>query len=78
MGWGYGVASDGREIGYSVQAKCDFPGCDIMIDRGLGWCCGSMHESANDDGCGKYFCSKHLPQERHDCEWIECEVIDDD
>lgn len=69
MGWARGEAADGRAIGYGVEAICDFPGCDEEIDRGLGYCCGSMHDSANDDGCGKYFCEKHRPMSVHGCAW---------
>lgn len=78
MGWAYGVATDGREIGYGVKAKCDFIGCVAVIDRGLGYCCGSMHESSNDDGCGKYFCEQHRPMSVHGCEWQDEDEDDDD
>lgn len=59
MGWGYGHNDEGREIGYNVEAKCDKPGCDKDIDRGLGYVCGGMHDGG-DIGCGKYFCGNHL------------------
>ena len=34
MGYSYYVI-DGMERGYGVVAKCDHPGCDAEIDRGL-------------------------------------------
>lgn len=57
MGWSYGTNSEGREIGYSVQATCDWPGCSAEIDRGLSYLCGEVH----DDGmfCNGYFCEDH-------------------
>lgn len=60
MGWGYGILPDGREVGYGVEARCDEPGCDADIDRGLGYLCGSMHGQDDGLGCGKYFCERHL------------------
>lgn len=59
MGWGYGHNDEGREIGYSVEAKCDEPGCGRDIDRGLAYVCGGMHDG-DEHGCGKYFCGDHL------------------
>lgn len=59
MGWGYGVNAEGREVGYSVEATCDEPGCEEKIDRGLGYVCGNMHDGG-EWGCGGYFCSAHL------------------
>jgi hypothetical protein len=59
MGWGYGVNTEGREVGYSVEATCDLDGCDAVIDRGLGYCCGGMHDGGK-HGCGRYFCGEHL------------------
>jgi len=32
----YGVF---RWSGYAVPAKCDMPGCDVAIDRGMGYRC---------------------------------------
>jgi len=58
LGWSYGINSEGREIGYSVQATCDWPDCDAKIDRGLSYLCGEM----SDDGltsCNGYFCEDH-------------------
>ena len=57
MSWAYGHDENGREIGYSVLAKCDQAGCDADIDRGLDYRCGVIHE---DNGCGLHFCHKHL------------------
>lgn len=59
MGWAHGVNAEGREVGYSVEAKCDRHGCVTKIDRGLGYACGGMHDGG-DHGCGGYFCARHL------------------
>ena len=59
MGWSYGINSEGREVGYSVQATCDHPGCETQIDRGLAYVCGGMHDGG-DYGCGRYFCGEHM------------------
>ena len=70
MGWAYCGKDDlGREIGYGIVATCDQPGCNEVIDRGLGCVCGGdrtrdgefapMHGAA-DGGCGRYFCGEHL------------------
>jgi len=60
MGWAYcGKDDSGREIGYGIEAVCDEPMCGKEIDRGLSYACGSMH-GGGDEGCGKYFCAKHL------------------
>lgn len=59
MGWGYcGVDKAGRPIGYVHQATCDHPGCDEVIDRGLGYACGGMH-GEDEISCDGYFCEKH-------------------
>lgn len=61
MGWMHcGTDSRGREIGYGVSARCDHPGCDVEIDRGLAYACGGMH--GTNDGCEGYFCEKHRNQ----------------
>jgi hypothetical protein len=63
MGWSHGVNSDGREVGYGVEATCDHEGCEAKIDRGLAYCCGAMHTGMRDEdrpGCGGYFCPNHL------------------
>ena len=31
---------NGRDQGYGVPAKCDHPGCDADIDRGIAYACG--------------------------------------
>lgn len=67
VGWSYCGEDDlGRPIGYSIEAVCDFPGCEAEIDRGLSYCCGGMH-GGGDDGCGRYFCPEHLAPYDHDC-----------
>lgn len=59
MGWSYGKSSEGREIGYAVEAVCDHPECNQKINRGLAYACGGMHE-ASDIYCERYFCEAHL------------------
>lgn len=59
MGWGYGINSEGREIGYDVSATCDHPGCNKEIHHGLAYVCGDMHDGGEHD-CGEYFCYDHL------------------
>jgi hypothetical protein len=60
MGWSLGFDhSQDRYIGYGVPAYCDHPECDEEIDRGLGCVCGGQ-PYGGDDGCGLYFCGKHL------------------
>lgn len=83
MGWAFCGEDDlGRPIGYGVEATCDFEGCDEKIDRGLGYCCGSMHNGDNDDGCGRYFCGAHQweGEQGHECTaraaWYERECAD--
>lgn len=59
MGWAHcGEDAYGREMGYSVVAKCDQKGCRRRIDRGLAYVCGGMHKGG-EYGCGGYFCEKH-------------------
>jgi hypothetical protein len=71
MGWAFcGTDDSGREIGYGVVATCDSPGCEAVIDRGLGYVCGPMHLSS-EWGCAKYFCEKHRYD--HGCEYPEPE-----
>ena len=57
MSWAFGIDSMGREVGYSVQAECDEPGCSVRIDRGVSHRCGLHH---GDHGCGYHFCEEHL------------------
>lgn len=56
MGWSVGY-ENGRDIGYGVPAICDEPDCEADIDRGLDYRCGEYNSN---EGCGLYFCSKHL------------------
>ena len=60
MGWGSGTTPSGRLVGYAIEGVCDEPGCDTKIDHGLGYLCGMMHGQDDEEGCGNYFCSKHL------------------
>lgn len=59
MGWSLGVNSEGRDVGYSVPATCDHPGCETDIDRGISYVCGCAPEGG-DHGCGLFFCGNHL------------------
>lgn len=59
MGWGHNVNAAGRDIGYLVNAECDQPDCQEVIDRGLYFCCGS-EAGGGEHGCGGYFCGAHL------------------
>ncbi|MGK4586191.1 hypothetical protein [Kitasatospora sp. HPMI-4] len=63
MGYAYYTVTrhDGIEIeaGYAVEAVCEQDGCTEQIDRGLDQLCGS-EPGAPEDGCGGYFCSRHL------------------
>jgi hypothetical protein len=60
MGWSIGFDEHwSRDIGYGVPAYCDHPKCDAEIDRGLSYVCGGQ-PYGGDDGCGLYFCEKHL------------------
>jgi len=68
MGWSLGFDDNWqRDIGYGVPAICDHPDCNEKIDRGLSYvCCNS--EPYGGDGCGLYFCDKHLSGEEGRCE----------
>ncbi|MFJ5070211.1 hypothetical protein ACIQC7_27760 [Kitasatospora sp. NPDC088556] len=46
------------EAGYNITAPCDRTGCTIQISRGLDALCGN--EPGGDDGCGGFFCDRHL------------------
>lgn len=46
---------NGRDQGYGVPAKCDHPGCNEDIDRGMGFACGGDPN----ENCGLFFCHKH-------------------
>jgi len=80
MGWGqYDVFGynprtqlyEGRPAGYYVSALCDVPGCLTVIDRGLGYKCGSQFslirsgEPEKGHGCGAYICIQH--ESDHGC-----------
>ena len=58
MGWKAGI-SNGRPVGYGIDAVCDFPGCEKEIDRGLWYACAGMH-GQQQYGCEKYFCEDHM------------------
>lgn len=61
MGWGScGKDSRGRNIGYMHAARCDHPGCNKKIDRGLAYACGGMHGDCGGSACEGYFCADHL------------------
>jgi hypothetical protein len=64
MGWAHCGTFEGREIGYGIEATCDFEGCETEIDRGLSYVCGTTH--GGDDGCGGYFCGDHLVTMDHE------------
>lgn len=66
MGWAYGESATGRDIGYGVVAACDYPGCEVEIDRGLSYVCGESHDPWR-WGCGGYFCEDHRNQDVHGC-----------
>lgn len=60
MGWSIGFDSTwNRDIGHGVPAYCDHPGCGAEINRGLAYVCDS-EQPYGGDGCGLYFCPKHL------------------
>lgn len=60
MGWSIGFDEHWqRDIGYSIPAHCDHPGCRRVINRGLAYVCGG-NPYGEPDGCGLYFCEKHL------------------
>lgn len=59
MGWEIGFDHNWkRDIGYGVRAYCDQPGCNVVIDRGLGFVCGG-EPYGGDEGCGLFFCGDH-------------------
>ena len=71
MGWAScGQDSRGRDIGYAHEARCDYPGCNRRIHRGVSYACGGMHgvgdvRSGDQDiewgdwNCEGYFCEAH-------------------
>jgi hypothetical protein len=65
MGWAVGYDTRwNRDIGYGVPAYCDEPECNEVIDRGLAYVCCNEEPYGGDEGCGLYFCSKHLYLDR--------------
>lgn len=60
MGWARGYSHEqGREVGYGIEAICDFPKCKARIDRGLDYACGGGHAGMSEGGCAHYFCRRH-------------------
>ncbi len=60
MGWSIGYDDNWkRDIGYGVPAYCDHPDCNEVIHRGLSYVCANEAPYGG-DGCGLYFCGKHL------------------
>ena len=60
MGWSVGYDEKWqRDIGYGVPSKCDHPGCDKVIDRGLTYVCCDEQPYGGEKGCGLYFCAEH-------------------
>lgn len=60
MGWSIGWDSNWqRDIGYGVPCRCDHPECGKYIHRGLAHVCGG-EPYGGEDGCGLFFCGKHL------------------
>lgn len=76
MGWSIGYDKNWqRDVGYGVPAICDFPKCNVEIDRGLGHVCGS-DPYGGEFGCGLYFCTEHLTYRKprgHDSEVQNCD-----
>ena len=62
MGWSHGIDPNrpegDQDIGYGVDATCDEPGCNVKIDRGLAYVCGS-NPFGEPHGCGGFFCEEH-------------------
>lgn len=58
MSWEIGFnENQNRDVGYSVTAICDHPGCTAEIDRGLGYvCCEDINHRAC---CGAFLCADH-------------------
>ena len=68
MGWAIGHDhKHDRDIGYGVPAKCDYPGCNADIHRGLAYVCGG-EPYGGEHGCGLYFCEDHQVGEHQTCE----------
>lgn len=60
MGWAFcgKNGQTGEEMGYGVEGICAEPGCNAVIDHGLGCLCGEMHEDP--ETCQRYYCGEHL------------------
>lgn len=60
MGWDIGFDTNWqRDVGYGVPSKCDHPGCDKDVDRGLGYVCADQEPYGGEHGCGLFFCEDH-------------------
>ena len=70
MGWSYGIV-EGKEVGYAVDATCEFLGCNKKIDRGLAYKCGD-YPGSGDDFCNGYFCYDHLVMTKNGQRCEEC------
>jgi hypothetical protein len=72
MGWSIGFDNNwNRDIGYGVPAICDYPECNEKIDRGLSYVCGG-DPYGGEDGCGLFFCNKHLAIENEHQQCKRC------
>lgn len=70
MGWAVGYDDNWRrDIGYGVPCKCDHPDCNEEIDRGLAHVCCGSEPYGGEEGCGLYFCGKHLAHYRKGKAW---------
>ena len=68
MSWSIGYDEKWkRDIGYGVPCKCDHPGCDAEIDRGLAFVCCDQQPYGGERGCGLYFCGdhQHMTEDHH-------------
>lgn len=69
---GYAVYErNGRDCGYGVPSKCDQPGCEADINRGIDYCCGEL-PGGGEHGCGLYFCYKHLYSTKRGTICVRC------
>ena len=60
MGYGSYTLPSGKEAGYNIEAKCEHPGCEIKIHRGLAFACGGDAGEQGGLSCDGYFCEEHL------------------
>lgn len=73
MGWSIGYDKKWeRDIGYGVPSECDHPDCNEKIHRGWDYVCSLSFYSPYQplatnakQGCGLYFCHKHLKMGEH-------------